>query len=90
MRLLTFAAKKKGAAPRVGVISSQDHLMEVKVPDMLALIAMGAKGKALVKKALSQKAAKAIPLSSVRVLAPIPRPRKNVFCVGWNYVEHFE
>ena len=21
---------------------------------------------------------------------PIPRPRKNVFCVGWNYVEHFE
>jgi 2-keto-4-pentenoate hydratase/2-oxohepta-3-ene-1,7-dioic acid hydratase in catechol pathway len=23
-------------------------------------------------------------------LAPIPRPRKNVFCVGWNYLEHFE
>ena len=90
MRLLTFAAKKKGAAPRVGVMSGQDHLMEVKVPDMLVLIAMGAKGKALVKKALSQKAAKAIPLSLVRVLAPIPRPRKNVFCVGWNYVEHFE
>ena len=54
---------------------------------MLALIALGPKGKALVKKALNQKAAKAIPLSSVRVLAPIPRPRKNVFCVGWNYVE---
>jgi 2-keto-4-pentenoate hydratase/2-oxohepta-3-ene-1,7-dioic acid hydratase in catechol pathway len=26
----------------------------------------------------------------VKLLAPIPRPRKNVFCVGWNYVEHFE
>ena len=26
----------------------------------------------------------------MRVLAPIPRPRKNVFCVGWNYLEHFE
>jgi 2-keto-4-pentenoate hydratase/2-oxohepta-3-ene-1,7-dioic acid hydratase in catechol pathway len=25
-----------------------------------------------------------------RLLAPIPRPRKNVFCVGWNYLEHFE
>jgi len=22
--------------------------------------------------------------------APIPRPRKNVFCVGWNYLEHFK
>jgi 2-keto-4-pentenoate hydratase/2-oxohepta-3-ene-1,7-dioic acid hydratase in catechol pathway len=64
--------------------------MEVKVTDMLTLIAMGAKGKALVKKALKQKAAKAIPLASVHLLAPIPRPRKNVFCVGWNYLEHFE
>jgi 2-keto-4-pentenoate hydratase/2-oxohepta-3-ene-1,7-dioic acid hydratase in catechol pathway len=26
----------------------------------------------------------------VRLHAPIPRPRKNVFCVGWNYLEHFE
>jgi len=26
----------------------------------------------------------------VKLLAPIPRPRKNVFCVGWNYLEHFE
>ena len=38
----------------------------------------------------SEGKAKPIPLSSVRVLAPIPRPRKNVFCVGWNYLEHFE
>ena len=29
-------------------------------------------------------------LKSVRLLAPIPRPRKNVFCVGWNYLEHFK
>lgn len=29
-----------------------------------------------------------IPLSEVRLLAPIPRPRKNIFCVGKNYVEH--
>jgi 2-keto-4-pentenoate hydratase/2-oxohepta-3-ene-1,7-dioic acid hydratase in catechol pathway len=28
-------------------------------------------------------------LSSVRLVAPIPRPRRNVFCVGWNYSEHF-
>jgi len=90
MRLLTFAAKKKGAAPRVGVMSGPEHLMEVKVPDMLALIAMGGKGRDLLKKALQRRAPRAIPLSSVRLLAPIPRPRKNVFCVGWNYVEHFE
>ena len=36
------------------------------------------------------KNGKPIALSSAQVLAPIPRPRKNVFCVGWNYVEHFQ
>src|SRR6185369_5173548 len=26
--------------------------------------------------------------SQIELLAPIPRPRKNVFCVGRNYIEH--
>ncbi len=29
------------------------------------------------------------PLASARLVAPIPRPRRNLFCVGWNYLEHF-
>src|SRR5207244_1993160 len=29
------------------------------------------------------------PLSSVRLVSPIPRPTRNVLCVGWNYLEHF-
>ncbi len=29
-------------------------------------------------------------LADVRLLAPIPRPRKNVFCVGRNYKAHVE
>ena len=28
-------------------------------------------------------------LADVQLLAPIPRPRRNVLCVGWNYSEHF-
>jgi 2-keto-4-pentenoate hydratase/2-oxohepta-3-ene-1,7-dioic acid hydratase in catechol pathway len=35
-------------------------------------------------------ARKGIPLQSAKLLAPIPRPPRNVFCVGWNYSEHFE
>jgi 2-keto-4-pentenoate hydratase/2-oxohepta-3-ene-1,7-dioic acid hydratase in catechol pathway len=30
------------------------------------------------------------PLSQVSLLAPILRPARNVFCVGWNYSEHFQ
>jgi 2-keto-4-pentenoate hydratase/2-oxohepta-3-ene-1,7-dioic acid hydratase in catechol pathway len=29
-----------------------------------------------------------LPLSNVRLLAPIPVPRKNIFGIGLNYVEH--
>ncbi|KAB7665393.1 fumarylacetoacetate hydrolase family protein [Bacillus sp. B1-b2] len=29
-----------------------------------------------------------LPLDQVKVMAPIPRPKKNIFCVGKNYVEH--
>lgn len=29
-----------------------------------------------------------VELDSVELLAPIPRPAKNIMCLGWNYVEH--
>ena len=29
-----------------------------------------------------------LPLSSVRLLAPIPHPARNIFCVGKNYLDH--
>ena len=31
-----------------------------------------------------------VPLVNVKLLAPIPRPRKNIFGIGLNYVEHVE
>jgi 2-keto-4-pentenoate hydratase/2-oxohepta-3-ene-1,7-dioic acid hydratase in catechol pathway len=69
-------------------MSGPEQLVDLKFEDMLHLISSGRAGLTSVKTAL--KKGKSIPLSSVRVLAPIPRPRKNVFCVGWNYLEHFE
>lgn len=30
----------------------------------------------------------AVPISSVKLLAPVPRPRRNIWCVGRNYHEH--
>jgi 2-keto-4-pentenoate hydratase/2-oxohepta-3-ene-1,7-dioic acid hydratase in catechol pathway len=46
------------------------------------------------RKALDALAAKppaaTVAMTEVKLHAPIPRPAKNVFCVGWNYLEHFE
>ncbi|HZK71981.1 MAG TPA: hydrolase, partial [Clostridia bacterium] len=29
-----------------------------------------------------------VPLNSIKLLAPIPNPKRNVFCLGKNYVDH--
>ena len=38
--------------------------------------------------ALPRYAEQMIPLNSVKLLSPIPYPRRNIFCVGKNYAEH--
>jgi 2-keto-4-pentenoate hydratase/2-oxohepta-3-ene-1,7-dioic acid hydratase in catechol pathway len=64
--------------------------------DMLALIAGGeavlAEGRRASTAAAKHKGETGLwqPLSSVQLKAPIPHPRKNVFCVGRNYKLHIE
>jgi 2-keto-4-pentenoate hydratase/2-oxohepta-3-ene-1,7-dioic acid hydratase in catechol pathway len=29
-----------------------------------------------------------LPLAGAEILAPIPRPRRNIMCLGWNYLDH--
>ena len=65
----------------VGGATDEDDVLDLLLSDEelwadLRRAARGAKG--------------GIPLSSAKLLAPIPRPPRNVFCVGWNYSEHFE
>jgi 2-keto-4-pentenoate hydratase/2-oxohepta-3-ene-1,7-dioic acid hydratase in catechol pathway len=101
MRLLTFSLSQD-TVPRVGLLRGDDTVLDVgeaarrtnrPLPfyagDMVSLIAAGAGALALIR-GLKEAREVVHPLGEVRVLAPIPRPRKNVFCVGWNYLEHFE
>jgi 2-keto-4-pentenoate hydratase/2-oxohepta-3-ene-1,7-dioic acid hydratase in catechol pathway len=57
------------------------------VPDMLTLIDGGAAALAQVRSYLTPDRP-AISIGSVTLLAPIPQPRRNVMCLGLNYVEH--
>ncbi len=101
MRLLTFV-RSPGAPGRVGVLRPSGDVLDVAeeaglrkadLPfdpaDMLSLVASGAPGLRAVESLLDGARAKGVATSAIRILAPIPRPRKNVFCVGWNYLEHF-
>lgn len=101
MKLLTFTLPSD-PTHRLGLLTADNRVLDLKsaaagagrtlpfdAGSMLSLIAAGAAGLAAVA-ALAKQAQNPVALQDLHVLAPIPRPRKNVFCVGWNYLEHFQ
>jgi 2-keto-4-pentenoate hydratase/2-oxohepta-3-ene-1,7-dioic acid hydratase in catechol pathway len=92
MRLVTFA---HGKTVSIGVLDdANDRVIDLAkamgvAPDMTAFVALGRKGLALARAALKKPPRKAIvPRRKARLLAPFPKPRRNVFCVGLNYRDH--
>src|SRR5437762_14046698 len=101
MRLVTYRDSIEAAA-RLGVVVD-DLVIDVEkigahagisLPSsMLAFIDLGPSASAALKKILGDgkghwPVGTALPLANVKLLAPIPRPRKNIFGIGLNYVEH--
>jgi len=74
-----LCAFDNGEGPQPGVVEGNRVLPLRDAPEMLDVIRRGAGWT---------PAAPALPLTAVRLLAPIV-PKRNVFCVGWNYAEHF-
>lgn len=82
MKLVTFLHDGREA---VGMLSPDGAAVRpLPFADMNALIAAP---RARLKEA-AQAAAESLPLSAVTLLAPIPRPRQDVICLGINYRAH--
>ena len=87
MRLATFS---HGGAPRPGVVVG-DRIHPAPHATMLELIGGGRPAlDRLAQVAKKARAQDGLALGSVTLHAPIPRPTKNVFCVGRNYKLHIE
>jgi 2-keto-4-pentenoate hydratase/2-oxohepta-3-ene-1,7-dioic acid hydratase in catechol pathway len=80
-----------------GVIASDDTIVRtedlvsgaIDEDEMLDLILSGEPLWSDLR-AAARDARAGMPLATARLLAPIPHPPRNVFCIGWNYSEHFE
>jgi len=57
---------------------------------MLGIIRGGDAARKALDALAATPPASTVAMTEVKLHAPIPRPAKNVFCVGWNYLEHFE
>lgn len=98
MRLATFC---DDSGTRIGAVNGE-VLLDIgraallageepppELSDMQALIAAGHFALDRVRAIFSGAPQGAyMPLAGVELLAPIPRPKRNVFCLGRNYAEH--
>ena len=84
MRFVTFAVDGKS---RPGVLSGQtvSDLSTAGFASLLDFIESGTEGRATAEKLAASGGG--YPLDKVKLLAPIPRPRKLI-CVGLNYRDH--
>lgn len=93
LKLVTFAPHA-GGGPRAGAMLNEGEILDLAAaglpyPDMMAVIAAGAPGLAAIRAALaSPRAAAVVKRAEAALLAPIPRPARNIFCVGRNYMDH--
>jgi 2-keto-4-pentenoate hydratase/2-oxohepta-3-ene-1,7-dioic acid hydratase in catechol pathway len=91
LHLITFA---DAAGSRAGVLLDGGRVLDLGAAmpparDMVALIEAGPAALATVRAlAAAPPAGAVLPLAAVALQAPIPRPRRNVFCVGRNYMDH--
>jgi 2-keto-4-pentenoate hydratase/2-oxohepta-3-ene-1,7-dioic acid hydratase in catechol pathway len=94
VRICTFEQRGNLSA---GVVAADDTVVSTvdlvggasDEDDVLDLLLSGEELWAELRSAAS-RARGGIPLKTAKLHAPIPRPPRNVFCVGWNYSEHFE
>ena len=88
MKLVTYQINEETA---VGAIIEDQRIVPLTTvaPDMLSLIESGSEGLERAQSVVAA-ATETILLENVRLLAPIPIPRRNIMCLGKNYAAHAE
>ena len=85
MKLVTYLNNNRES---IGAVTERGLVDLASIaPDMLSLIDGGATALDQARAYLTPDRP-AVPIESVTLLAPIPRVRRNVMCLGLNYVEH--
>jgi 2-keto-4-pentenoate hydratase/2-oxohepta-3-ene-1,7-dioic acid hydratase in catechol pathway len=99
LRLATFIPESGGAS-RVGAVTASGSIVDLgraakhtgmrlsfDPSSMVSLIAAGPAATAQARQLAASAPHHA--LDNITLLAPIPVPTRNVYAIGWNYLEHF-
>ncbi len=85
MRLVTYQTNEQS---KIGAVTSEEIVdLSSIAGDMITFIEQGAAALQAAEQLLRNPTL-SYPLAQVQLLAPIARPRRNIFCLGLNYAEH--
>ena len=88
MKLLTY---RLDGAEAVGALTGDGKaVLPLPYPDMNTLIETASPSDLCSAADAAERAGASVPLERVELLAPIPRPRQDVICLGMNYRAHLE
>ena len=88
MKLVTY---RKDGAEAVGALTRDGAaILPLPAPDMNTLIETMSLDQIRSATETAEQAGASVPLADVELLAPIPRPRQDIVCLGMNYMAHLK
>jgi 2,4-diketo-3-deoxy-L-fuconate hydrolase len=88
---MRFASFHFRSEDRIGIVEETALLVLPKeFGDLVAVIQGGEPVQHRIADLLAKSGLERVPLSDVRMQAPIRRFRRDILCAGWNYWDHFE
>ena len=86
MKLVTYRFEN---TQRVGVLTQDETaILPLDYSDMNTLIETASPADLRSAASAAERAGVRVPLAEVELLAPIPRPRQDILCLGMNYQDH--
>lgn len=86
MKLITYST---GGQPTIGALIPGQKIVPLDsiAPDMITFIEQGEVAIDLAKQAIENPGSE-LNLQDVKLFAPIPKPNRNIMCLGKNYADH--
>ena len=94
---------KMGATSRLGLVTNDGMVIDIPAEaarqkvqlsfdptSTISLAASGNKGLAELAALFKGRGNSSLNVNQVVLLSPIPKPQSNIYCVGWNYLDHFD
>ena len=94
---------KMGATSRLGLVTNDGMVVDIPAEaarqkvqlsfdptSTISLAASGNKGLAELAVLFKGRGSNLQNVNQVVLLSPIPKPQSNIYCVGWNYLDHFD